>query len=102
MPIVYKNGLKTKVTCSRCNAKVDATIYQNRIRWVAHLSCPHGRKVMGYVNDPNYLVSTGLASSDRSAREEHDQKKAEAQLELMDRIAFERKKQGVSTGKKYI
>lgn len=66
MPIRYKNGLKMKVMCYRCGTKVPATIYQQRIRWIAKLECPHAKKHMGYTMPQDELIKKQLVSTDNS------------------------------------
>lgn len=69
MPIRFKNGMKTKVLCHRCGIKVNATIYQQRIRWIAKLECPHSKKHLGYTMPQEELIKKQLVSVDNPNRD---------------------------------
>lgn len=62
----YKNGLELMVHCAQCGHKVKGKIYQQRIRWIARLDCPHGKKHMGYTMPQDEIIKKQLASTNNS------------------------------------
>lgn len=106
MPTRFHNGKRMQVMCHRCGTKVQATIYQQRIRWIARLECPHAKKHMGYTMPQVELIKKQLVSVDNSA---HDpgviasREHAKKEIELAEREKRDfAKRQQEFTNRKYL
>lgn len=81
-PVVYRNGLYLNgLYCVRCRRKRSGFIMQNRIRWVAYLTCGH-MPVKGSVLPVEALEAMKLANQKQS---EDPRAKQRAQFEADER-----------------
>jgi hypothetical protein len=97
MPAIrYRNGLKVKgMYCAFCCSRVTGTVYREKLRWMAKLSCGH-LSFRGWIAPPEELEKRGLLneqlSQQKKARDLREQLDQMNEEEARERLRFEMRK----------